>query len=45
MTSVATELGRADETELWAETRQSVIEGIAQVLNLEAVDAPLAYVR
>jgi lipoyl(octanoyl) transferase len=45
MTSVATELRRADNTELWAETRQAVIGGIAQALNLEVVDTSSAYVR
>lgn len=45
ITSVATELGRTDDTELWAETRQSVLDGIGQALDLEAVDASTAYMR
>lgn len=39
MTSVARELRRSDSAPLWAATRQSVIEGIADVLDLEPAEA------
>lgn len=38
MTSVARELRRSDSASLWAATRQSVIEGIADVLDLEPAE-------
>jgi hypothetical protein len=40
MTSVATELGRVDESRLWEETRQAVIDGIGHALDLEPVKTP-----
>jgi lipoate-protein ligase B len=40
MTSVAAELGRADATALWEETRQAVITGMAEALKLQPVENP-----
>jgi lipoyl(octanoyl) transferase len=39
MTSVAAELGRADAAVLWDETQQAVIAGMAEALELQAVEA------
>jgi len=39
MTSVATELGRADSALLWEETRQTVITGMADAFQLEPFEA------
>jgi lipoyl(octanoyl) transferase len=39
MTSVAAELGRADSTVLWDETRQAVIAGMAEAFELQPVEA------
>jgi lipoyl(octanoyl) transferase len=44
MTSVATELGRVDQNTLWEEARQSVIAGIAQVLDLEPIDTSSTHI-
>jgi lipoyl(octanoyl) transferase len=38
MTSVATELGRTDSARLWDQTRESVIEGMAEVFDLTPVE-------
>ena len=38
MTSVSRELRRSDSASLWTATRQSVIEGIAQALDLEPAE-------
>jgi lipoyl(octanoyl) transferase len=38
MTSVATELGRTDSAGLWLETRQAVIEGMAEAFDIEPVE-------
>lgn len=40
MTSVAAELGRADSTVLWEETRHAVITGMAESLQLEPFENP-----
>jgi lipoyl(octanoyl) transferase len=42
MTSVSRELGRSDSASLWAEARQSVIEGVAVALDLEPTETPMA---
>jgi lipoate-protein ligase B len=42
MTSVSRELGRSDSALLWAEARQSVIEGVAVALDLEPTETPMA---
>jgi lipoyl(octanoyl) transferase len=39
MTSVAMELGRTDSDSIWAETRQAVVEGMAQAFNLSPIEA------
>jgi lipoyl(octanoyl) transferase len=44
MTSVAMELGRTDEPSLWSETRQAVIEAMAERFS-ESVQAPVAFER
>jgi lipoate-protein ligase B len=44
MTSVAMELGRTDATTLWAESRQVVVEGIAQAFDI-APQTPVAFER
>jgi lipoate-protein ligase B len=38
MTSVARELGRSDPAALWFETRQAVIQGVADALELRAIE-------
>jgi hypothetical protein len=38
MTSVARELGRSDPAALWFETRQAVIQGVADALDLRAIE-------
>jgi lipoyl(octanoyl) transferase len=45
MTSVATELGRVDGSRLWEETRQAVIDGIAQALDLEPAEMAMVKKR
>jgi lipoyl(octanoyl) transferase len=40
MTSVSRELGRNDSAALWEETRQAVITGMADALELEPVENP-----
>ncbi len=44
MTSVALELGRTDAAALWAESRQVVVEGIAQAFEI-APQTPVAFER
>jgi lipoyl(octanoyl) transferase len=44
MTSVAMELGRTDEPALWSETRQAVIEAMAERFS-ESLQAPVAFER
>jgi lipoyl(octanoyl) transferase len=38
MTSVATELGRTDSVRLWDQTREAVVEGMAEAFDLEPVE-------
>ena len=42
MTSVALELGRTDPTAIWRETRQAVVEGMAEAFGATPVEAALA---
>jgi lipoyl(octanoyl) transferase len=42
MTSVAMELGRTDEARTWAETRQAVVEGVAETFDL-SLPTPVAF--
>jgi lipoyl(octanoyl) transferase len=42
MTSVAMELGRTDTDRIWAETRQAVVEGVAEAFQLPFL-APVAF--
>jgi lipoate-protein ligase B len=41
MTSVATELDRTDSAEVWDQTRQAVVEGMAGALDLAPVEASI----
>jgi lipoyl(octanoyl) transferase len=41
MTSVATELGRTDSARLWDQTREAVVDGMADAFNLRPVEASL----
>ena len=38
MTSVATELGRVDSATLWDQARHAVVEGMAEVLGVAALE-------
>jgi lipoyl(octanoyl) transferase len=42
MTSVAMELGRTDTDRIWAETRQAVVEGVAEAFQVQLLD-PVAF--
>jgi lipoyl(octanoyl) transferase len=42
MTSVALELGRTDPMAIWRETRQAVVEGMAEAFGATPVEAALA---
>jgi lipoyl(octanoyl) transferase len=44
MTSVAMELGRTDELALWSETRQAVVDSMAEIFN-ESLQTPVAFGR
>jgi lipoyl(octanoyl) transferase len=45
MTSVAAELGRVDDGRLWDESRQAIIEGVAQAFALEPVQLSITSTR
>jgi lipoyl(octanoyl) transferase len=43
MTSVSRELGRSDSGTLWVETRNAVIQGVAEALDLRAIETAPAF--